>query len=467
MAESKPTNAPERISVIRGGEVICARRGDRAARPAPGPTGTGGAPPGGAAGDEARPSRRRADVLVVGDRVREIAEGLEVPAGARVIDASGCVVAPGLVDLHCHLREPGFEDAETVASGARAAALGGYTALVAMPNTEPAIDSAEMVGAVRELAGGACAEVVVAGAITLGRGGSRLAPLAELAGAGVRICTDDGAGVQDAELMRRALQYARPLGIVLAEHCEEASLAAGGLMHEGQWSERLGIQGMPAEAEEVMAARDIALARASGARLHLLHVSTAGTASMLAAARAAGVAVSGEVTPHHLTLTDAALAGFDPLFRVNPPLRSRSDVDALRAALLAGEIDAVATDHAPHPPETKERPLDEAPPGMIGLETALAVLVTELGVDVLELVLAAMSRRPAAIAGISGHQGELAPGRRANVVVVDPVAEWTVEPDRLASKSRNTPFAGWRLRGRVRHTLFEGEQVVRDAEALR
>jgi dihydroorotase len=409
---------------------------------------------------------RRADVLVRGGTVMAVEEGLDAGT-ARVLDAGGALVAPGLVDLHTHLREPGREEAETVETGARAAALGGYTAVVAMPNTEPAIDSAAVVRQVLDLGAGATCDVRVAGAITVGRAGQRLAPLAEMAALGVRLFTDDGSGVQDARLMRRALEYASSLGVVLAQHCEDEALAAGGHMHEGEWSSRLGLAGIPAEAEEVMVMRDIALCRLTGGRVHFLHLSTAGSLELVAAARSRGLPVTAEVAPHHFTLTAADVAGYDPVFKVNPPLRTDADVAAVRAALAAGTVDAIATDHAPHAQEWKEAPFDQAPPGMLGLETALALALTELDLAP-ERVLALMSWQPATIAGLTGeHGGPVTEGAPANLCVIDPAEAWTVEPERLASRSRNTPYAGRELQGRVRHTFLWGEPVVLDGEAQR
>lgn len=409
---------------------------------------------------------RDADVLVAEGRVAAVGPGLDAPAGSRVLDAGGCVVAPGLVDLHTHLREPGREEAETVETGSRAAALGGYTAVLAMPNTEPAIDGAAVVREVQVLGAAALCHVAVSAAITVGRAGERLTPMAELAALGVRWFTDDGTGVQDARLMRRAFEYASGLGVVLAQHCEDAALAGGGHMHEGEVSSRLGVPGQPAEAEELMVARDIALARLTGGRIHFQHLSTAGSVAMVRAARSGGLAVTCEATPHHLCLTDGCLVGFDPVFKVNPPLRTATDTAAVRAGLADGTIDAIATDHAPHTQEAKEQPLDQAPPGMIGLETALAVAVTEAGLRI-ERLLALLSWQPARLAGLSRHGGPIEPGRPANLCVVDPAATWVVEPARSASRSRNTPFAGRRLTGRVRHTVFEGEAVVVDGEARR
>ncbi len=409
---------------------------------------------------------RAADVLVVDGQVAAVEPGLAVPPGARVLDADGCVVAPGLVDLHTHLREPGREEAETVESGSRAAALGGFTAVLAMPNTEPAIDSASVVREVQVLAAAALCQVAVSAAITVGRAGERLAPMAELAALGVRWFTDDGSGVQDTRLMRRALEYASGLGVVLAQHCEDAALAGAGHMHEGAVSSRLGVPGQPAEAEELMVMRDIALAQLTGGRIHFQHLSTAGSVAMVRAARSGGLAVTCEATPHHLCLTDECLVGFDTVFKVNPPLRTSADTAAVRAGLADGTIDAIATDHAPHTQEAKEQPLDQAPPGMIGLETALAAAITEAELP-LERVLALLSWQPARLAGLARHGGPIERGRPANLCVIDPAATWVVEPGRSASRSRNTPFAGRTLTGRVRHTVFEGEAVVVDGEARR
>ena len=420
------------------------------------------------------PAGRRADVLVEDGRIVAVTDGLEVPPGALVLDAGGCLVGPGLVDLHTHLRQPGGEAAETVATCARAAALGGYTAVVAMPNTTPAIDTASVARDVLALGRPATCQVAVAGAITVGRAGERLAPLGELAAIGVRLFTDDGRGVQDGGLMRRALEYGRDLGIVLAEHCEDEALAAGGAMHEGAWSSRLGIAGQPSLAEEAMAARDIGLARLTGARLHLLHLSTAASLALVAAAKAEGLPVTCEVTPHHLSLTDAEVASFDARFRVNPPLRAADDVAAARRACTDGVVDALATDHAPHPVEAKEAPFEEAPPGMLGLETALSVAFSVLcrgdGPTMSPAALFGLcAARPAAIAGLDadGQGGPLQAGTVAHLCVFDPDETWTVSGAESASRSRNTPYEGRTLTGRVRHTLYRGEVVVRDARAQR
>jgi dihydroorotase len=410
---------------------------------------------------------RVADVAVQDGRIAAVvADGSDLAADM-VLDAGGCVVAPGLVDLHTHLRQPGTEEAETVETGARAAALGGFTCVLAMPNTDPPIDSAGVAREVLELGRGTCCDVRTSAAITVGRQGSRLTPMAELAALGVRFFTDDGNGVQDGRLMRRALEYARGLGVTLAQHCEDDVLAAGGAMHEGAVSSRLGIPGQPAEAEELMVMRDIALARLTGGRVHFQHLSTRRSVELVAAAKAEGLPVTCEATPHHFTLTDECCASYDPVFKVNPPLRHDDDVAAVRRGLADGTIDCIATDHAPHAPEAKEQPFDQAPPGMLGLETALALALTHLDPPIADL-LGLLSWHPAALLGIGDrHGGPIEAGRPANLCVVDPGATWTVDPVALASRSRNTPYAGMTLTGRVRHTLLAGEPVVVDAEAQR
>ena len=409
----------------------------------------------------------RADVVVVDGIVTQIGASIERPSGAVELDASGCIVGPGLIDLHTHLREPGNEAAETVETGSRAAALGGYTAILAMPNTDPPIDSAAVVNQVLQLGVKAgLVDVHVAGAITVGRKGELLAPMDEMAALGVRIFTDDGAGVQNNRLMRRALEYASVIGVTLAQHCEDAALSEGGVMHEGAWSSRLGLPGQPAEAEELMVARDIALSRRTGAPVHFLHMSTAGSVELIRRAKAEGLKVSAEAAPHHFTLTDAALAGYDTVFKVHPPLRTDADVEAVKAGLADGTIDAIATDHAPHTSETKERSMLDAPPGMLGLQTALSLAITELGLPI-ERVFSLLSGGPARIAQITEVHGRLAIGRPANVCVVDPLATWTVDAHQLASKARNTPFAGRTLSGVVRHTVWDGIATVANGTAQR
>ena len=406
---------------------------------------------------------REVDVVVVDGLITGIGAGL---SGDHTLDAAGCIVSPGLVDLHSHLREPGKEEAETIESGARAAALGGYTAVLAMPNTTPAMDSAAVVRQVLEIGRTAPCDVYASGAITVGRQGEQLAPMAEMASLGVRIFTDDGAGVQDNGLMRRAMEYASGLGVILAQHCEDDALCGGGHMHEGEWSSRLGIPGQPAEAEELMVMRDIALSRLTGCRIHFQHLSTARSVAMVRTAIASGLSVTAEATPHHFTLTHAECQSYDPVFKVNPPLRTAEDVAAVKAGLADGTIAMVATDHAPHTPETKELPFDQAPPGMLGLETALALALTELDLPIQQM-LAALSWRPAELMGVSDTHGMVAEGRPANLCVIDPEFTWTVDSAAMASRSANTPFQGRELRGKVRHTILHGEPVVIDGEAQR
>lgn len=410
---------------------------------------------------------RRADVAV-DEHGTIVAVGPDLEVGnAEVIDADGAIVCPGLVDVHVHLRQPGREEAETIETGARCAALGGYTAIVAMPNTTPAIDCAAVVREVLELGRTTPCDVHTSAAVTVGRQGNELTAMAELAALGVRLFTDDGAGVQDPGVMRRAMEYASDLGVKLAQHCEIDELAAGGVMHEGEWSARLGLAGQPAEAEELMVARDLMLARLTGARVHFQHLSTAGSVELVRLAKASGVPVTAEATTHHFTLTHAECASFSPLFKVAPPLRTSDDVAAVRAGLADGTIDAIATDHAPHTTEDKERPFATAPPGMLGLETALALALTELELPVERLV-AAMSWLPARIAGIDDHQGRpIAAGEPANVCVFDPAEQWTIRAGVTASRSRNTPYDGRDVTGRVRHTLLRGEPVVINGEAQR
>ena len=408
---------------------------------------------------------RVADVAVQGGVVVEVGEQL---TSGRTIDASGCVVAPGFVDLHAHLREPGKEEAETIETGSRAGAKGGYTALVAMPNTDPPQDSVAVIDFVREQGNRAgLVEVVPSGCITLGRQGETLAPMAELAAAGVRIFTDDGNGVQDELLMRRAMEYAKGLGVTLAQHCEVATLTKGAVMNECQCCTSLGLPGWPSIAEELMVFRDIELARLTGARVHFLHLSTARSVELVRAAKRDGLPITAEVTPHHLSLDETRLTTFNTVFKVNPPLRSLADIAALRAGIVDGTIDALATDHAPHPRRDKELTLDQAPPGMLGLETALGVALGVLDVSLTQLV-RIMSIHPAQIAGVADRHGrDIEPGAPANLVVFDPNATWQVEPETLASKSRNTPYVGMTLRGKVRHTIFNGDITVLNGEAQR
>jgi dihydroorotase len=411
------------------------------------------------------------DVRIEGGTIAEVGPNID-PDGATVEDCRGLVVAPAFVDLHTHLREPGREDAETILSGSRAAALGGYGAVCAMANTNPVADSAAVVEQVFN-AGRAIGLVDVhpVGAITVGLEGAKLAELGEMhdSPARVNFFSDDGRCVQDSGLMRRALEYSTVFGAIVANHAEDAGLAEGGQMNEGEVSGLLGLPGIPDEAEELVIARDLALTRLTGARLHVPHVSTAGSVELIRAAKARGINVTAEVTPHHLSLTQTLVASFDPVYKVAPPLRTREDLEALRVALADGTIDCVATDHAPHAREDKEREFDHAPPGMIGLETALGVLITDLvAPELLPLpgLILRMSTVPARIRGLEGHGGPIAAGAPATLVVFDPEARWTVEPSRLASLSDNTPFAGRELQGKVVHTILRGTFTVRDGEVV-
>jgi dihydroorotase len=372
-------------------------------------------------------------------------------------------VLPGLIDLHAHLREPGYEYKETVLTGTRAAAAGGFTAVCCMPNTEPPNDSAAVTRAIlRKAEEAGLARVYPIGCITAGQRGERMAEYGDLVAAGCRAFSDDGRPVSHAGVMRLALEYSRHFGVPLISHCEDLHLAGDGVAHEGEVATRLGLRPIPAAAEEAMVARETVLARQTGARVHIAHVSTAGSVALIAAAKAEGLTVTAEATPHHLTLTDEALEGYDTSTKVNPPLRSAADRAALRRALAEGIIDAVTTDHAPHGLVDKDLEFDAAANGMVGFETALPLvlrLVAE-GACSLHRAIEAMTWRPARIIGVPG--GRLSPGDPADITVVAPDEEWTVDPERFHSKGRNTPFRGWKLRGRVRATLVGGRVVYRD-----
>jgi dihydroorotase len=409
------------------------------------------------------------DLLVRDGVIADAGRGLG-PAD-ETVDADGLVALPGLVDLHTHLREPGREDAETVETGSRAAALGGYTAVCAMANTSPVADTAGVVEQVWRLGREAgLVDVQPIGAVTVGLAGEHLAELGAMAdsAAQVRIFSDDGHCVADPRLMRRALEYVRAFDGVIAQHAEEPKLTAGAQMHEGETAARLGLAGWPAVAEEAIIARDALLAGHVGARLHVCHVSTAGSVEILRWAKAKGVRVTAEVTPHHLLLTDERATGYDPVFKVNPPLREAADLAALRAALVEGVIDVVATDHAPHAVEDKECEWAYARPGMLGLETALSIVWETVGPQLgWEGVAERMSRTPARIAGLTAHGHTPARGAPANFTLVDPSANWRVEPTALASRSRNTPYAGMTLPLRVVATFLRGEPTVFDGKAVR
>ncbi len=388
------------------------------------------------------------------------------PAGAETIDADGLVALPGLVDLHTHLREPGREDAETIRTGSRAAALGGYTAVLAMANTSPVTDTAEAAMRVWDLGREAgLVHVQPVGAVTRGLAGEELAELGLMhrSRAGVRVFSDDGRCVHDARVMRRALEYVKAFGGVVSQHSQDPSLAgAAACCHEGELSGRLGLPGWPGIAEEVIVARDVMLARHTGSRVHVAHVSTAGSVEVLRWAKAQGISVTAEVTPHHLLLTTDLLRGYDPTFKVNPPLRPQEDVDALRGALADGTIDAVATDHAPHARHDKEHAFVDAAFGMLGLETALGAVRTAMPELSWADIARVMSSAPARIAGLHDQGRSLEPGSPAHVVLVDPDARVTVDRDASASLSRNNPWHGRDLTSRVVHTVFAGRVTVRD-----
>lgn len=407
------------------------------------------------------------DLLLRDGVVAEVGTGLDA-AGAQVVDADGLVALPGLVDLHTHLREPGREDAETVETGTAAAALGGFTAVHAMANTDPVADTAGVVEQVWRLGrrAGRC-DVRPVGAVSVGLAGERLAELGAMAdsAAGVRVFSDDGHCVDDAVLMRRALEYVKAFDGVVAQHAQEPRLTAGAQMHEGTLSGVLGLTGWPAVAEEAVVARDVLLAGHVGARLHVCHLSTAGSVEIVRWAKARGVQVTAEVTPHHLLLTHEEVRGYDPVFKVNPPLRTADDVQALRAALADGTIDVVATDHAPHPLEDKDCEWSAAAMGMTGLETALSVVqhaMVDTGLLDWAGVARVLSTTPAAVGRVAGYDRPLVEGAPAHLTLVDPAASRTVDPATMATRGRNSPFRGRELPGRVVATFWHGHATVLD-----
>lgn len=384
--------------------------------------------------------------------------------GLDVIDCAGTIVSPGFIDVHCHLREPGREDVETIATGAMAAAAGGFTAVCAMPNTDPVTDNQAAVGfIIRQALRAAAARVYPIGAVSLGQRGEALAEFGEMVGAGAVAVSDDGKPVASAQLMRTALEYARTFGIPVADHCEEPTLARGGAMNEGIVSARLGLKGIPAEAEEIMAIRDILLARRTGGHVHLCHMSTRGSVELIRWGKERGIRVTAEVCPHHLSLTEEEVGAYDTNAKMNPPLRTADDVAALQEAVRDGTIDLVATDHAPHHYDEKEREFADAPNGIVGLETALAVVVTHLvvpGTLTFGTLVERMSVTPARVFGLPG--GTLRRGGVADVTVFDPARRWTVDPAAFLSKGRNSPYRGRQLVGRAACTVVGGRIVYRD-----
>lgn len=409
------------------------------------------------------------DLLIEDGRVKSIADSLPGSAGilpasdAEVFDAHGLIVVAGFIDLHVHLREPGEEYKETIASGAAAAVAGGFTSICAMPNTKPVNDSASVTRFIVDKAREAgLARVYPVGAITRESKGEELAEMAEMRDAGAVAVSDDGRPVMNSQVMRHAMEYARDHGLIVIDHCQDLHLAAGGVINEGRYSTLLGLKGMSGTAEESHVARDIMLAELTGARVHIAHISTAGSVEMVRRAKRQGLGVTCEVTPHHLALTDAAVVGFDTNTKMSPPLRSEEDRAALIDAARDGTIDAIATDHAPHHSDEKMFEYDRAPFGVVGLETALGVALTMLhhsGAVPLARIVEMLTIGPALAFSLPG--GTLAEGSPADITVFDPEGEWTVEAQRFKSKSRNTPFAGWRLRGSVAATFARGREVFR------
>lgn len=403
------------------------------------------------------------DLLIANGEIKSVGGSIDGPDDAEVVDCKGLIVSPGFIDVHCHLREPGREDVETVATGARAAAAGGFTAVCAMPNTDPVTDNQAAVGfIVRQAQRAAAARVYPIGAISVGQEGKVLAEFGEMVGAGAVAVSDDGKPVASAQLMRTALEYARTFRIPVIDHCEEPTLSADGAMNEGIVSAQLGLKGIPAEAEEIMVIRDILLARLTGGHVHLAHISTRGSVELIRWGKDRGINVTADVCPHHLSLTEESVRGYETNAKMNPPLRTADDVEALRDAVKDGTIDLIATDHAPHHYDEKEREFADAPNGIVGLETALAVIVTNL-VETKYLsfpdLVDRMACTPARIFNLPG--GSLKKGAAADVTVFHPDAKWKVDPAAFLSKGRNTPFAGMTLTGRAACTIVAGMIVYR------
>lgn len=409
--------------------------------------------------DPAQKIDRVDDLWIENDRILGVGPQPNLRAD-RTIDASGKIVCPGLIDMHVHLREPGREEDETIATGTAAAIAGGVTSVACMPNTEPPIDSqaaAEFVRMQAQRAGNA--HVFPIGTISKNREGKELAEIGGLVEGGAVAFTDDGSPVMNSELMRRALEYSKMFDRCILSHSEDATLTGGSIMHEGLVSLQLGIRGMPAAAEEIMVYREIALAEITGGRMHILHVSTAGSVELIRQAKKRGIRVSGEACPHHLTLTDESLRSFDSNFKMSPPLRTQRDVEALLDGICDGTIEVLATDHAPHAPEKKAREFDQCPNGIIGLETFLPISIKAL-IQSKRLtwprMIEMMTINPAKVLSIAETRGSLHAGKMADITIIDPDIEWTIDPDKFASKSRNCPFAGWKVRGRAVTVIVDG-----------
>ncbi len=405
------------------------------------------------------------DVLLEDGRVTRIARGLQSP-GSTVLDASGLIVAPGLIDIHVHLREPGREDEETIQSGSEAAAVGGFTSICCMPNTDPVNDNPAVTSFIlKEAERGALTRVFPIGAISVGSAGERLAEIGEMVNAGAIGISDDGKGVMDGQLMRRAMEYSLPFKIPLIEHCEDLNLSARGCMNEGYHSTVLGLKGMSRTAEDAMAARDIMLAELTGAHIHIAHLSTRGAADLVRQGKKKGIHVTCEVCPHHFTLSDAACRHYDTNTKMSPPLRTEDDIEALLEAIVDGTVDCIVTDHAPHNPNEKMLEFDRAPFGIIGLETALGLVLTHLyhpGLISLRRVVELMSTQPAQL--INQPLGHLKAGTAADLTLFDPDAEWIYDLGQTRSKSRNSPFHGTALKGRVAATIVAGKVVYQSPE---
>jgi dihydroorotase len=403
------------------------------------------------------------DVLVVNGSIAAVEKNIMI-SGAGVVDLTGMILTPGLIDLHVHFREPGYEYKEDIESGSRSAAAGGFTTVACMPNTDPPVDNAAMVEYVKSRAARVnLVRILPVGCVSKGLEGRELAEMGDMVGAGAAAFSDDGKPVADSSLMRKALAYASMFDRVIIDHCEEPSLFEGGQVNEGHISTRLGLAGIPASSEEIMVARDTILAKETGARVHIAHVSTKGSVEIIRRAKAEGVKVTCEVTPHHLILTEDAVEGYNTFAKVNPPLRTGEDVEALREGLKDGTIDAIATDHAPHSMDEKDVEFDKAAFGMVGLETALGLILTNLtgpGRLSLNLVLEKMTSGPAGILGLD--LGTLKIGSPADFTVIDPSKEWTVDKNRFFSKGRNTPFDGWKLKGKAVMTIVGGRVVYSD-----
>ncbi len=404
----------------------------------------------------------RSDLLIQKGKIVSIGGDLSAP-GAEVIEAAGHYVCPGLVDMHVHLREPGYEYKEDIASGTRAAAMGGFAGVACMPNTNPVADNGAVISFILQQAKAGAVKVYPIAALTKGSKGKELTEMAELKAAGAVALSDDGMPVMDAGMMRRAMQYAAMLGLTVLSHCEDLSLADGGQMHEGAVSTMLGLKGIPAAAEEVMVARDILLAESTGCRLHLAHISTLGSVRLVRQAKERGVKVTAEATPHHFTLTEEALQGYNTNAKVNPPLRGRQDVEAIKEGLRDGTIDVIATDHAPHAYHEKDVEFQLAPNGLVGLETAVGLVFTELvhtGVLTVPQAVAKLSCHTRRVLGLGG--GLLKPGAVADITIIDPNLAETVDPAKLLSKSKNTPFGGWKLTGLPVATIVEGRIIMQN-----